>query len=527
MTTTHIKKQRLGINIAILFSGIITLFYFYNGKIQAPGGCTHFFNWAENLFKFGQLNIHYVQRDVGYPLLIWLSGYSVTGDIKILLLFHFIFALSGPIIVYYTIRDYNKIFASIATVVFAASSLPINLSLFIHHDMFHIFLLNLGLYYFSQYIKTEKTNTLFLSTFFLFAASITRPVCKYYLFGLLLLAVLIKYIQKKQSKLAPICIALLISATLSASYAIYRNLIFTNKVFYDLPSYTGSQLFYGPYVNSHEFNVNLNNIHSPSIESIKKNIILLLQEDRQSFNTYILTGDLEKEEKERIIKLNNTEILLEMFKNPYSGYFHYFTARMFTNSNLNKDLIFAAKDICLHNPLMILSYCTRNMVHGLFNPSFGHPRWSTKFVQGGIYCFLSYSDEGADFTGLREPLKVTCEQINSHRGIFGSRDKVLITLDKAYKKYYRKCIYTLSVIGLINFAFIYFNFGNNNINQVFLLHQSNIWYHNFVVSLTAEPYDRYQQIWLISLYICCLITLINLFQYFKKHINKKYNKLEK
>jgi len=511
----HIKKQQLSAFITIVFSGIITLFYFCNGKIQAPGGCTHFFTWADSLLKFGQLNIHYVSRDVGYPILIWLSGYSLTGDIKILLLFHFIFSFSSPIIVYLTFKDYNKILASISALVFAASSLPSNLALFIHHDIFHIFLLNIGLFFCCLYIKSNTPNNLYYGVALLFLASITRPVSKFFVIGMLICMLFVSCSKNDKFKFRTYLSALISCLILFFAYSVYRNLIFTNKLLCILPSYTGTQIFYGPYVNSKEYNINLNNIKTSALQSIKASILYEITKDRDSFNKYILAGDLKKSEKDEKVSLTNDEMVTEMFNNPYAAYFHYFTNGMFLNPKNNQDFIIASADIAFHELSFIPRYTMRNMFHGMFDPSFIHPRWSTNFTQAGISCLFSDKLEGPDFTALQIPSRETITRFNQYAGILETREIILKYIDTAYKLYYRRIICILGAIGLLNFGLILLRIGTPDLNKIFILLQGNIWYHNLIVSLTAEPFDRYQQIWLMSVYICCIISLINLTVLFK------------
>src|SRR5829696_914335 len=67
--------------IRILIVGIlITSFFLFVGNYFVPGGANHFTIWAEALTEGKTLLPHYAQRDVGYPLLLLLSGYTLTGS---------------------------------------------------------------------------------------------------------------------------------------------------------------------------------------------------------------------------------------------------------------------------------------------------------------------------------------------------------------------------------------------------------------------------------------------------------------
>ena len=77
-----LPSKSVGRDIAkIWFLGlIVTGFFLFMGPFSLPGGGNHFPLYADAIAHGLKLDPHYAQRDVGFPLLLLLTGYTLTGS---------------------------------------------------------------------------------------------------------------------------------------------------------------------------------------------------------------------------------------------------------------------------------------------------------------------------------------------------------------------------------------------------------------------------------------------------------------
>ena len=157
----------------ILPSLAVTWFFVEAGGYIVPGGAAMFFAWARDLT--GMMPPDYAQRDVGWPLLIWLSGYPWTGSVRGVVGLHAAMAVAMPVMVYWTVRPFSLWGGWLAAMLTVASLGPWLYMKFLYPDQAGVFFSALSLMLLSLYLARGHVGWLYGFTVAAMFLSITRP----------------------------------------------------------------------------------------------------------------------------------------------------------------------------------------------------------------------------------------------------------------------------------------------------------------------------------------------------------------
>ena len=138
-----------------------------------PGGANEFLAWAEALVSGA--TIQGADRDVGFPILLVLSGYTLTGSFIGITLIHAVFAALMPVFIYAALQPFST---SVAYYSGQTANLCLGSFLFIkfiHHDQAYIFTIFLMLMFLSVFLTRGAYKYLYYFTLACIAASICRP----------------------------------------------------------------------------------------------------------------------------------------------------------------------------------------------------------------------------------------------------------------------------------------------------------------------------------------------------------------
>jgi uncharacterized membrane protein YfcA len=118
---------------------MVTGFFLLLAPFSLPGGGNHFPLYADAIAHGLKLDPHYAQRDVGFPLLLLLTGYTLAGSFIGIALLQALFAILMPVLIYLAIYRFSRaaaFYAGLTAIVFLA---PIYYMKWIHHDQTFIF----------------------------------------------------------------------------------------------------------------------------------------------------------------------------------------------------------------------------------------------------------------------------------------------------------------------------------------------------------------------------------------------------
>src|SRR5262245_25326178 len=82
----------------------VTTYFLFTSIYYFPGGASHFMDYAHALANGTKLDPVIAQRDIGYPFLLLLSGYTITGSFVGITLITAAFAILMPVLVFVSIR---------------------------------------------------------------------------------------------------------------------------------------------------------------------------------------------------------------------------------------------------------------------------------------------------------------------------------------------------------------------------------------------------------------------------------------
>ena len=262
-TTIVFPSKQFNINVGklVFLGSIAATFFLFTASYLTPSSWT-FLAYADAIVQGTKLYFPerpgVAARDIGFPLIILLSGYTITRSIIPLTLIHAAFAVMIPIFVYVSLSKFSNAVAFYAGCATLMSLTPFLFMKWIHHDQTYIFFMMLMIALLLRYLQTLRIPYLYAFTTAAITASLARPAGN--LLVPIFLSVAYAYERKRLLHYVTCAMIMLGSAAL---YQWHRHEIFAVPDGVPRQSYTGQQIFYGLYINSAEFGVAL----SPELAS--------------------------------------------------------------------------------------------------------------------------------------------------------------------------------------------------------------------------------------------------------------------
>src|SRR3990167_10246855 len=105
------RSAHLSIGKLALFGMLFTTFFLFTSAYNFPGGASHYPNWAEAIVHGAKLPPDVAQREVGFPLLYLLGGFTITHSFIGITLILAIFAVLISVLVYVALVGVSPIVA--------------------------------------------------------------------------------------------------------------------------------------------------------------------------------------------------------------------------------------------------------------------------------------------------------------------------------------------------------------------------------------------------------------------------------
>lgn len=368
--------------VSLLFTG----FFLFVGDPQYPGGAQHFTGWADAIANGGTLALDVTQRTVGYPLLIWLTGYPYTGSLIPLILVQALFSFLFPLLVYLMVAPASRVAAFVTAMVLILSLSPYVLMKFVHHDQLHIFLLLLTAAGAVSYCRTGRPLHLYLTTAAAIACTFARPISLLVLPIVLVAAVYFDWVLGRfrfrgfLRKSMHFAIAIAVFAGAIAANNAYRRAVFGLAPGETEPSYTAAQLFYGPYVNSVEFGIRISPDLGPNTAALYDHLRERLgpvPAENPIVRAFVDGAPAGDFVENQIEGQDLDQLIDSLFAEPNAAYFQLLTGGFEQDQELSSILMGSIFEIAWNHPLFIARYAGRSLWHLLFDPGWGHSMWNT------------------------------------------------------------------------------------------------------------------------------------------------------
>jgi hypothetical protein len=353
-----------------LISLVVVGFFLFTASYHFPGGAYQFPLYANALAHGTHLPAQVAQRDAGFPLLLLLSGYTLTGSFIPITLIHAIFAFLMPLLVYAAIHKLSPPVAFYAALCATLSLAPILFMKWIHHDQAYIFFSLLMLTCIAIFLQTRDYRFLYFFTFAAIAASLSRPAGNL-LFPVFLVLAYVFGSRKIVHYL--VCIGMV--AVTVAAYQWHRYEIFNMRAGTSLPSYTGQQIFYNFYVNSREYGLRLGPEIGPNMARITDAVHRALQPNLRESPQFQSFKQLYRERPEffeqQYLHFTPDQLTQRIYDLPNWEYY----ALMCDAEPNDQVFLMAAWEIFRAHPLYVIRFAQRNMRLMLFDPGYAHVRF--------------------------------------------------------------------------------------------------------------------------------------------------------
>jgi len=365
----------------LIVSILVQTFFLFTSNFTVPGGAAEFFAFAEALLHGQKVTIPTVAtRDIGYPFLLILSGYFVTNSLIGITLLHAVMGMLIPIFIYLAIAPSSRACAFYTALASIVTLSPFFFVKWIHHDHAYVFFSVVVVWAFCRFLSTKRPADLYLLTFALIAASLTRPA------GNVLFPVLIvvAYVAARGPARHYLVCALIFTAAMGG-YGAFRYHIFDMAHRTDTPSYTGQQIFYNLYMNSKEYGIELSENLGPHMRQITESVYQAMLPDPRTSEILKKFTSSEQAPSEFVEKV--TTPFLNKYFYPYSA--ADFRSQLYREPNWEYFLLMsvaepndqvylrACWEIVKAYPLYPVKYAARNLWRLLYEPGYAHGRFAT------------------------------------------------------------------------------------------------------------------------------------------------------
>lgn len=342
--------------VVVWLLGLATgLFFWFAAESQVPGGSLMFFSWASDLTAIQPPDV--AQRDMGFPLLIWLSGGSVRGIFVVQALM----AVVMPPLIFETLRPFSRWGGAFAALLAIGMAAPWLFARETYPDQAGIFFTLLSLWALAMWLTRGDVRWLVVLTGAGLMLSVTRPALNAAFPCLMVVAIL--FGQRRWWPLVGCAAAFLLGLI---AYHGYRANVFDVAKLGYTPSYTGEQVFYNAYVNSGDLPQGLTDDIGPNMAVVMEMVHAKLRQPEliaasveQVSREFAATYFLQPPEK--------LEALVWRWPNYEYGL-------LIDGMVDDATLLRAAGEIALAHPWYTARYILRNLGHFLFWPGYAHTR---------------------------------------------------------------------------------------------------------------------------------------------------------
>ena len=355
----------------VLISALVTGFFLFTGRVWFPGGAEQFMAYAEAVAHDATLPPDLTQWDAGYPLLIILSGYTLLHSIIPIFLLQAAFAITLPLLIYEALKNLSPTMAYYTGLTSVMTLAPIYFMKMIYHDQTYIFFSVLMLCLLLKFVQTRQSPFLYGFTFAAIAASITREAGNA-LFPVFLAVAFIS-VRGRISRYSA-CVA--IFGLFLTGYSWHRYEIFDMKNAPRTPSYTGEQLFYNPYLNTLDYGIVLSPAEvGPSLalaaERLRSQLLPSPRDSKFISAAYSGWSAAQEFVERNITPFTSDELMNRVFRNPNWEYY-----ALLCRANDDKLMLEAAWEIARAYPGLVFQYSARNVFYFVFTPGYKHLRLS-------------------------------------------------------------------------------------------------------------------------------------------------------
>lgn len=352
---------------------LVTTFFLFTSAYNFPGGASHYPAWAEAIMHGNKLPAAMAQREVGFPLLYILGGFTFTHSFIGITLILAFFAVLMSVLVYWALEGISPAVGFYTGLACIVSLSPFTYLKFFYPDQAYMFFNLLAATLLIKFIQSKGNfRLLYLFTLTAIAASFTRTA------GNLMYPVLlaIAYFSVR-GNLRHYVGCILIFTLAAGLYQWHRYDIFDMRHQPSIPSGKGMQILYSTYLYLGDFGLRLAPDFGPNTKRLFDRMREELGPDvRKSALIQKGLGDSPKDFMEKYFYVYTPEQLIEKVSTePNEEY--YWNVIMGVDTN-DQFFLNVAKEIARSHPWYVVQYSMRNLQHALFAPGYATTRYNTQ-----------------------------------------------------------------------------------------------------------------------------------------------------
>ncbi len=374
----------------LVFSIAVQGFYLLTASYFIPDGALDFVRYASALMHWqsvsaanGSISVACcgpAAREIGYPMLLILSGILVTGSLIGITIIQSFMAVWIPVIVYRTLVHASERWAYLVGMFSVSSLAPLLFVKWLHHDQPYVFFSVVDTWLFTRFVIGGRPRDLYWLTAALIATTFTRPA------GALLfpLMLAIAYLVRR-GPLKPYAVSVLIFLIATVAYQFQRYEMFVRGQA-DPPSYTGQQVFYNLYINAGEYGIALGPELGPNMRAIAETVRADMQPDpahSTALAAFVAMDQMPRPFYEKYFLPFSADGLVEQIYRVPNWEYYYMMCELVTSDRL---FLGASWEIFSAHPLYALQFALRNAWYFLYNPGWVHGR----FIVSPIFQSVRY-----------------------------------------------------------------------------------------------------------------------------------------
>lgn len=491
-----LEDYRYNLIVIIMCSLVVTIFFLCTAQYYFAGGAGSFFIYANSIVS-GTHTLDITQRDIGFPLMLVLSGFPWTHSILNITILHAVMGFLIPVMVFAAVGNKYPRAAFIAAILCILSLVPYQFIKMMYHDQTYLFFNTLCVLVYIYYCRTKQVGYLYALTFAALFCSFTRPAGNASFLVLMICA----YFSNPMHLRHYIICLMIFSAFTFANYEHRRTIMGLNPGEM-MPSYTGHQIFYNVYVNSADSGIKLSPEMGPAMKRISDEIRKAFGPNPALNPRNLYYKNLNPEFYNSALNINDTEeFIKQLYAHPYPEYFEL----IHTMASVWKDsplFLQASWEVIRQNPFYPVKYTTRNLLYYFFKPGKTHLRLKNvstmnKGSNPDYYPRVGYI---ALENGLAERAKHEMEY-NPLRGYFSFLKPTSATIYSIFRNSYNKINIVTVILMIISLSFSVSNILKRNNNTSAIEHKDIIFpeigtfallfYNALITSMFVDPIYRY------------------------------------
>lgn len=376
----------------LALSALAQGFFLLTAYYCVPGGAQEFVVFGRTLLSLFQG--HHIQvaptvasRNVGYPLLLVLSGLFHGGSLIGITVIQSSMAMLIPVLIYLTVLHTSFTGAYYIALASMVSLGPFLFTKWLHHDQTYIFLSIVIIWTFSRFVHTKKSRDLLWLGLAIIATSLTRPA------GDLLFPVLIvvAYVLVRGPIGRYIWVIALCIVVMFANHYLRQELFYYGGT--KPNAYIGGQVFYNLYMNSAEYGIRLSGNPGPAMREVTDNVYrAMLPRPRSSrfLNKFLGVEEPPSDFRDKVVipfaekyyyPYSAEEFREQLYRTPNWEYY-----LLILDVNPDPVLLRASWEIARAYPLLPIRLTARNLWYFLYKPGYFHTRYNpAPIFRGGLF----------------------------------------------------------------------------------------------------------------------------------------------